>query len=221
MLAWIKRIDGFAHQIQSKNDKELSQRCFLQGKTMHPKKAVCFLLILTFCACQLQWREFSPDSGRFHVLLPGEPEIQQTTVASQFGEMTVYSFTVILNRQIRFYGRGFYTVRYKDIPLDSIEDKATEVVFDYARNRANAEDGELQSTLVSEDKFSLGGHPGIQMNIKIHGTGLAGNEVETLVKKKIILVGNRLYELSVGGMEEASTKDAEKFFNSFTVNDNR
>jgi hypothetical protein len=157
------------------------------------------LFVFTTFADAPEWKEFSSEEGRFKVLMPGEPKAYQLDTESDFGKGKLNMFRVMA-------GETGYVANYSDFP-EAIKKQPLKQVFDSSRDGAIAN---LSGKLATEKDIKLGDHPGRETLIDVSG--------KAMFRAKVYLVGRRMYQVvMVGSKEAVSSKDAEKFFDSFKL----
>jgi hypothetical protein len=166
------------------------------------------------------WRQFSPSSGRFAVLMPGQPT--QKTVVSKLpqGLVRVRAFTLIGE----LIG---YAVMYQDVADPQISQRVEQTFDAFQR-------GMLAGI---NRKFSQLSQPGtgltvVRPEIKIFGQRSLslqewpGREIRfrdpsgMSYKVRFYLVQQRIYVMSVSTAREneaLAAKDSERFFGSLTI----
>jgi WD40 repeat protein len=152
------------------------------------------------------WKEFTSAEGRFRVLMPGEPVKQDQVAPTPAGPITVHMF-MDENKAANYS----FTVGYNDIPPFAPRGN-DDTMLDGVRTGALA--SFPGARLVGEQRIKLGSHPGRDLTIDLAAKGM--------VRQRIYLVGNRLYQLLVarsGSWPSAAAID--KFFDSFELIDNK
>lgn len=154
------------------------------------------------------WQVFSSQEGGFSILFPGTPTVTKQKVKSKNGEVEVNLFTVERPQE-----EVKYTVAYIDYPEEYIEllkrNNQVEAAIDTGKTTAleNA-----KATLISEEKMSLEGHFGKEVNYTKPG--------DKIIKQRIFLVDRRLYQVSAETttkMQKFLTKSISGFCDSFKL----
>jgi hypothetical protein len=154
------------------------------------------------------WSVFSPPEGGFRILMPGKPTETKQKVKTKNGEVEVKMFSVERPQE-----GTKYTVAYIDYPQEYIDlltkNNLVEKAIDTGKNTAlkNA-----KGTIISEEKITLAGYPGKEVNYSKPGN--------IVVKHRIFLVGNRLYQVSAETTKDKQrflTKSISGFCDSFTL----
>ena len=149
-----------------------------------------------------EWKEFTSKEGRFKVLMPGAPMQDKAETESDFGKGVLHMNTVQT-------GKTMYGAHYCDFPA-AIKKVPLKQVYDSSRDGAAAN---LEAKLVSEKDVKLGEHPGRETQIEVAGG-------KRLFRTRVYLVDQRLYQVVVFGTKEAATsKEADKFLESFKLAD--
>ncbi len=138
--------------------------------------------------------------GRFSILFPGKPERKLQKENTQIGKLEF----VIYQAGSKEIG---FIVGYVDYPQKMFENVDIEKMLDGARDGAVRNvNGELES----EKALDFHGHPAREFEIKV--------PEEATVKSRIILIGNRLYQvMAVSESKSVLKKNCPKFFASFEV----
>lgn len=149
------------------------------------------------------WKVYQSEKGGYSVWLPGTPTESQTGVATKSGE------------------RKMSQAKFNDIAsgltfLVSNADFGDKVFPDAEQALDAARDGAMtqsRAKLLSESRISLGIHPGREIRLGIPG-------VKGIVMRiQMFLVGQRHYQVIVGGPEKAvEGPSADVFFQSFRLN---
>jgi hypothetical protein len=150
-----------------------------------------------------EWRTFTSKNGHFAILMPGTPKSDVDSVETLIGTVDLHSFTVETSDFA-------YFVAYGDFPPAFVQNADTDAMLDGARDGA-LED--VRGTLVSERRISVQGFPGRELWIEATVSGQKG-----LAQARMILVGNRFYQVLVAGPKERfAESQAERFLNTFQV----
>jgi hypothetical protein len=150
-----------------------------------------------------EWQTFTSKNGHFAVLMPGTPKSDVDSVETLIGTVDLHSFMVETDEFA-------YFVAYGDFPPTFVQGADTDAMLDGAREGALAD---VRGTLVSERRISVQGFPGRELWIEAS----AGNQ-KGLAQARMILVGNRFYQvLVVGPKERFAESQAERFLNTFQV----
>jgi hypothetical protein len=149
---------------------------------------------------QPDWKEFASKEGRFKVLMRGTPEQYKLDAESDFGKGVLHMNSVQADKTM-------YGANYCDFPAE-IKKAPLKQVYDSSRDGAVAN---LEGKLASEKDIKLGDYPGREIRIDVAGG-------KRLFRARVYLVDQRLYQVVVFGTREAATsKDADKFLDSFKL----
>jgi hypothetical protein len=152
------------------------------------------------------WKEYSSTEGRFSILFPGIPKEEVQTVDAQGVQ-----FKIHINHLKAF---SEYGVIYADYPIPVNDPNVAKQVLDSGAKGAVSE---VKSELLNMTNISLDGHPGRALREK-----LPNGDV---LKVKMYLVGQRLYQIAVTmpgadttpDMGQSYEKFADKFLDSFKL----
>lgn len=150
--------------------------------------------------------EYASPTGRFKILFPGVPKTVEGTHDTKLGKIA--SHVVMLPGDIT------HIVGYTDYPMNMEQPERVKGVLDNARDGSLARVAKEDPRILSETDVSVEGHPGRFFRVELKG--------DAMVRTKIVVVGNRVYVLTVGtpkhldaqaGYEKAATT----FFDSFQL----
>jgi hypothetical protein len=151
---------------------------------------------------QPEWKEFASKEGRFKVLMPGTPKQDKAETESDFGKGVLFM-------NVLQAGKAMYGANYSDFPVE-IKKAPIKQVFDSSRDGAVAN---MEGKLASEKDIKLGEYPGREIRIDVAGG-------KRLFRVRVFLVEQRLYQVVIFGTPEAATsKEADKFLDSFKLAD--
>jgi hypothetical protein len=167
-------------------------------------KPFALLLALAVCAgCTKEnWREHRSQTGAYSISMPGTPqhhEQQQPTPAG------------IVNTTIDMVDLGdrAYAVNYSDFPEVVLQASSVDMLLRNAQAGAMASSG---GSLVEEKELQFAGNPAREFSFR--GTE-EGKKISA--RCRLILVGNRLYQLLYMGTGDIGLTGGEQFFNSFKL----
>jgi hypothetical protein len=145
------------------------------------------------------WQTVTSAEGRFTVEMPGEPQVDQSSMNTPQGDVTIHSWVVAENGPE-------YTLMYVDYP----EDAAAMDPMTLLRGAINgiARDNKV----VSDEETTVSGKPAIAAEVE----GPGGNPVFL----RVLMSENRMYQLLVATSQEGKEMfrdDAQRFFDSFTL----
>jgi hypothetical protein len=154
------------------------------------------------------WKLFSAPDGSFRILMPGIPKQTKQIVNTKSGKIQLNTFTVERQQE-----DVKYTVGYVDYSSEYIQllnqNNLVEKALDHGRDSLVIK---AKGTLVSEQRITLGGHPGREISYSKPG--------EKIVNQRIYLVDKRLYQVSVEVSKKRQkylTKSMAGFLSSFNV----
>ncbi len=160
-----------------------------------------------------QWRSFSPPNGRFAVSLPAPPESVVTPISAEETTLDLHGFMSKTTASV-------YLIAYLDYAAMPKDAEAIENAFDAGRDRMLAA-SKSGGALLSEKKITVNNYPAREFAYQNDGG---------LFKTRMILVRERGYILQVAtpllrSLPEVMVKiyqaEADKFFNSFEILDNK
>ncbi len=158
------------------------------------------LISVSFLSAQ-DWVVVQPADSSFSVEMPGKPQEQKKVVDSDIGKLDVFLY-------IYEQANSGYIVSYNDYPESAMN---TNVVPDSVyNNAARSALASTRGTLISKNKITYRGHPGIELKYSIPGN--------VLVRSRYFLVNNRLFQLmAIGNEETLYNSFSEWFFNSLKI----
>lgn len=146
---------------------------------------------------QTEWLAFSPEGGRFTIMMPGTPQPQVETKDSQFGPYTTHLFFISGD------GELFMAAWVDYAPTFNFNVEA-----EIKANRDNFLKN-AKAKLVSEKRITLDGHPGLEFT--------AQAENGALITSRIYIVGKRPYQLIAATDPKADQAKVTKFLSSFKL----
>jgi len=166
------------------------------------RRGILILLPLLLAACwSLTWQEFLAPDSRFHVLMPGLPEMQVNQVPTGFGvlEQTVF----MVDRGPQAYMVGYTTL--DEAILGEYSPDA--ILEDFAGRGTAGVGGEVLDYSVTE----VDGYPGRAVRLSVaDGDGV--------IDARFVLAGDRVYQ--VAAIVATKIVDEEvnaRFLDSFKV----
>jgi hypothetical protein len=153
-----------------------------------------------------QWHEFTSESGRFSVLLPGKPMQSEEDLAIAGFEITQHSARAASTLAI-------HGVMYFDVPagLASLVDNNIEGALDGSRDGWLAETG---AVLSSEYEVAIGRHPGRDMTADV----VLENGLAMSLRARVYIADSRVFLLQVAARQgKVPNDDVLRFFLSFQV----
>jgi hypothetical protein len=146
------------------------------------------------------WKMVAPKDGGFTAAMPAAPTEKKKQVKTATGVLNVTMFIADGRNDSDF------VVSYSDFPAADLKKGDVDKRLDQARDGAIAS---VRGKQKSEKKIELNKHPGREIVIEKDG--------EVVVKMRIYLVKNRLYQVMVVG--NAPAKDTGIFLDSFRLNE--
>ncbi|MDM9582474.1 MULTISPECIES: hypothetical protein [unclassified Nostoc] len=147
-----------------------------------------------------EWKKFSPDEGKFSILMPGEQISDMTPDNSEMHE-GVESTKMYLSTN----ETNVFMVSYADFNNDVTQIPSSELLD--SALQAMLKDGKK---LLSQENITLGAYPGIEMKLWDEKEGI-------FMTGRVFIVNQRLYILFVGSDKNPQVSDVRKFFESFEL----
>lgn len=146
--------------------------------------------------------EHTSDAGKFRVKFPGRPKVDSKELGSGPGGVQAIPVTT---ERVEGSNGVVYAVTFADYPDTFLGVKA-KTVLDGVRDGMKGKDGVVKQ----DNEITLGGTiPGREVRIE------AGKRV---VRARVYLAGNRLYQVMVtGDRQPADGKSADEFLRSFEL----
>jgi hypothetical protein len=144
------------------------------------------------------WKDFTPASKAFTVKMPGDPSEIKNTVPSPAGNLTIIAYVLKQPNQV-------LGVTVTEMPAAALKDGADQLLGG-VKVGLTAVSG---TKVVSEEKITLGSHPGREFVITTPKVGTR--------KIRAYLVGSRLFTLEANPVNADNEKDFKTFFDSFRV----
>lgn len=149
---------------------------------------------------KVEWKEFASKAGRFKVLMPGAPRLDEVETESDFGPGVLHMNSVQK-------GEADYGANYSDFPA-GIKTVPLKTILDSSRDGAIEN---LKGKLIGEKDIALGAVTGRDIKIDV-GDG------KRVFRARVFLVDQRLYQVVVFGPREVTTsKESDRFLDSFTL----
>jgi hypothetical protein len=148
-----------------------------------------------------QWKHYSSEDGKYHVLLPGIPKSTNETINSYDVDIVLHTTYVWADRQTQ------YAVNFSDYPK-VIERLSFQQQFDASQKGVADKFGNI----VSQHDFKLGTYPARDFAF------VAGGKANFSGKIRMVMVDRRLYQLMVIFLTKNPHEDDFKtFFDSFSI----
>ena len=150
--------------------------------------------------------EYVSAAGRFKILFPGVPKKFEGTHDTKLGKIATHL--------VMLPGDVTRMVGYTDYPMNMEQPEFVKGVLDNARDGSLARVAKEDPRILSETDVAVEGHPGRFFRVELKG--------DAIVRTKIVVVGNRVYVLSVGTPKRPDAqaeyeKVATTFFDSFKL----
>jgi hypothetical protein len=149
-------------------------------------------------------REFSSAAGRFSVSSPYTLTENTQSIDTQVGAVELHMFSANQPTQTLI-------VSYSDYPAELVSKSNPDKILDGSRN------GMVQNSkgqLLSETRITIDGHPGRELTV----SSTADNGQELLLRSRIYLVENRLYQVTVVTIKDKANPQAiDQFLQSFKL----
>lgn len=147
-----------------------------------------------------EFKAYASSTGRYKILFPGAVKTTTTTVPSGKNELTLTIDTVELRAGTSFL------VTFIDAP-DEVAKNPAGPRLDKIRDANKGADGKV----LSDKEVSVGGE-------KYPGRDVLIEKRENCLRNRIVIAGNRLYQVMVQGPKDVVTSaSADKFLDSFEV----
>lgn len=149
--------------------------------------------------------EYVSTVGRFRIRFPGVPKDYKSTTDTKLGQLA--SHFVVLATDVT------HSVNYTDFPMNLEQPELIKQVLDNARDGGLARVAREEPRVLSETDVSVEGHPGRLLRLELKGE---------VVRLKLLVVGNRVYVLSLGTPKQPDAQAkyeqmATTFFDSFKL----
>jgi TonB family protein len=142
------------------------------------------------------WKRFVSIEGRFTAVFPGSPKTSDETVSS-----SRFSFVA---HKTQLTSLAEYGVIYGDYPKAFIDRTPADVILDQGAKGGVAE---VNSQLLSISPITVNGYPGRFMKERMPNG--------TILQAKIVLVGQRLYQVAITTpREDGASPETVGFYNS-------
>ncbi len=147
------------------------------------------------------WTSFTSAEGRFTVLMPSKPKIEDKDTDTTQGTLPLHLFSSSNDN-------AYFLISYNDFP--NLDETNLQAALEAGRT------GAIQSMggeLVSERKISIGNNPGLEFRAKKISEGS-----EIIANARLYLVGRRLYQLLVLAYKpHADSPDIQRFLTSLEL----
>ena len=148
----------------------------------------------------VQFLPFASSDGRYKVLFPGPVKTETAEVKTPEGTRKLTLDTVKLSGDVHFM------VTYIDVPED-VTKAAPGPRLDKVRDGNKGADGKV----LSDTEVTVGAE-------KHAGRDVLIEKPNTFLRNRIVIAGNRLYQVMIQGSKEfVTSRDADRFIESFEV----
>lgn len=161
--------------------------------------AVGFVLVALAATASAQQKLHTSADGKFSVAFPGQPRETPKTAATAVGEVQVNVFTYA-----NADGNAFM-VSYSDFPAAATKPDNHKTLFDGVRDGIKGRDGKVAA---GEKDFKLGELPGREFVVE---------KGKTRIKMRVVVSGNRVYQVAAIGTEKFANDEGTKFLDSFSI----
>ena len=148
-----------------------------------------------------EYKPFASSAGRYKVLFPGGVKTETSDVKTANG--TTLKLTL---DSVQLDDDTLYVVTHVDAP-DDVAKQPAGPRLDKVRDANKGTDGKV----LAEKELTLGDdkHPGREVLIQ---------KPNLVIRNRIVIAGNRLYQVMIQGSKEfVTSRDADRFFDSFEV----
>ena len=160
-----------------------------------------FMSLVVWALPQPQWKTYSSTDGRFAVTVPDEPRLSTITTDTVNGKVLTHIVSAT-DKDLNEYMVS-WTAYNRDV-----ESKGSDKTLDRMRDALiEAKNGKL----LNESTVSLMNHAGRAVTF-VDGDGRT-------VNVRFYFIGNRAFQVMAESRSATTLPDAEKFFQSFSVQD--
>jgi hypothetical protein len=157
------------------------------------------VLGLSSTALADEWKEYKSAEGHYSVLFAGTPQQTTQRMDTKVGKLDAKVTMLAIKDDV------FYAVAFVDYPKDAVATAKPDDLLNGARDGAVTN---VNGTLVSEEKITMGGYPGRELKISAPG--------DLSLSARIYLVKARLYQtIVVAHKAKENVGDTKKFLTSF------
>lgn len=148
-----------------------------------------------------EYKPFASSAGRYKVLFPGGVKNETTDVKTPTGGTVKLTLdTVALDADT------LYMVTHVDAP-DEVAKQPSGPRLDKVRDANKGTDGKI----LAEKELALG-------DDKFPAREVVIEKPKTVLRTRIVIAGNRLYQVMIQGSKEfVTSREADRFFDSFEV----
>jgi hypothetical protein len=159
-----------------------------------------------------EWIAYTAPDGSFSVRLPEEPEVQEQTIETAEGDVTLAIYAVEGKDAAWLISANTMPPITAEVISSGDEDKINEILQG-GRDGALAN---LGGTLDREETIDVDGNPGLEVRFTAPGDEEAGID-EIKGAARIIMVGPILYQVVVMTMPEGMDETVQPYLESFMI----
>ncbi|MCC6424403.1 MAG: toll/interleukin-1 receptor domain-containing protein [Phycisphaerales bacterium] len=152
---------------------------------------------------EINWRELRSQAGHFHILMPGRPQMEHSSLNTNVGVVDMYYWSA---SQTPFS----FVAMYADYPPSSIKEMDPQKILGNARDGAVAN---AAGSVLSDENIQLNGYPGREVRMSIKDGKMLGQGRFFLVRNRLFIV------LCVTDRQHGFSANIHKFLNSFTLDE--
>jgi len=167
-------------------------------KLIFPLLAAAFVFGSHAAVSAQEWVKLAPEAGNFEVMMPGTAKMSEQAGTGTLGPYKTYVYIVRTADAVYLAGYADY------LPTAKIDTKA-----EIRANRDNFMKPWKEGKILSEKEITLGRYPGLEFKAQVDGGRTATS--------RIIMVGNRPYQLIALTLPESDQTGILKFLDSFKV----
>ncbi|MBI4452665.1 hypothetical protein HY637_04495 [Candidatus Woesearchaeota archaeon] len=159
------------------------------------------MIVVAIIFINLEFEKFTSNEGKFSILLPETPKYKEERYQSPLGNITLHMYN-------SYKSEISYGVEYFNVPL-SVN------ISDSKRSLNNMRDGAIKQSsgnLTFQRDILIQRYPGIEYVIK--------QENFTIISRDYLVNRTAYVIIVVVPNNKASSKNIDKFFNSFTLINN-
>lgn len=145
---------------------------------------------------QPAWQKLESREGKFQVLMPGVARSSVVPLQTSVGNLKQFQFLVNL-------GERAFMVTYVDYPQDTVDELGPEKIL----QNVLAGIASAGSKILEDKPLELGESLGREL-LYLKPNGF-------LIHSRVVLVGNRFYQLTLVRSGQEPDPDAARFFESF------
>lgn len=145
-----------------------------------------------------EWIKLAPEAGNFEIMMPGTAKASEQAGTGTLGPYKTYLYIVRTGDTVYLAGYADY------LPTAKIDTKA-----EIRANRDNFMKAWKEGKILSEKEITLGSYPGLEFKAQVDGGRMATS--------RIIMVGNRPYQLIALTFPDSDQAGVLKFLDSFKV----